>query len=290
VADLTLGAPATARPARTRPRLAVVHDTQGPTVRLGVLWLGATLGAAVLSPVALAALLAVAAGLAADEVERVRWGTVVPLRGDGSGRPVRIGRKADVVLLDPRRLPAALAAAALPLAAAGGVDTLTAALPAVVVVVLVHRLLTPTQVRPLHEVALTTAAVVAVGLAAAGPVLLEDVGPSVAVVVLLLVAVYDAGDYVVGTEASTVWEGPVSGMAAVIVVAFGASVIPIEPLTQGTTLVLGLVVALLAPLGPPAASLLVGDGRTRARFVRRIDSLLVLGPVAAWASAAILTA
>jgi CDP-diglyceride synthetase len=247
----------------------------------------ALLGAAAASPLALAVLMAVTAALAADEVVRVRWGSAIPLRADGSGRPMRIGRTADVLLLDPRRLPTALAAAALPLAAAAGVDTLTAALPAVVIVLFVHRLFTPTEKRALHEVALSTTAVVALGLAAAGPVLLEEVGRSVAVVVLLLVAVYDVGDYLVGTEASTVWEGPVSGMAAVVVFAFGASVIPLEPLDQATTLAIGAVVALLAPLGPPAASLLVGDGRTRARFVRRIDSLLVLGPLSAWAVAAI---
>ena len=289
MAELSLDASVPVR-ARARPRLAVVHDTDGPRVRLGVVWFVVSLGAAVLSPLLLAVVLAVAAALAADEVVRLRWGTVIPVRGEGSLRPVRIGHRAEVLLLDPHRLPAMLGAAALPLAAVAGVDTLAAALPAVVLVVLVHRICTPTATRALHEAALTTTTVVALGLGAAGPVLLEELGVSVAVVVLLLVAVYDAGDYVVGTEASTVWEGPVSGMAAVVVFAFGASVIPLEPLDQATTLAIGVVVALLAPLGPPAASLLVGDGRTPARFVRRVDSLLVVGPLIAWSAAAILNA
>jgi hypothetical protein len=288
VAELAADVSASVFRAPVRPRLAVVHDTDGPRVRLGLVWFVVSLGAAAVSPVALAVLLAAAAALAADEVVRVRFGTVIPLRDDGSGRPMRIGHRAQVPLLDPRRLPAALGAAALPLAALAGLDTLTAALPAVVLVVFVHRLLTPTSARSLHEVALSTLAVVALGLGAAGPVLLEEVGASVAVVVLLLVAVYDAGDYLVGTEAGTVWEGPVSGMAAVIVFAFGASVIPLQPLDQGSTLALGVVVALLAPLGPPAASVLIGGGRTKARFVRRLDSLVVLGPLVAWAVAAIL--
>lgn len=287
MAELAAGASVYRAPARSR--LAVVHDTDGPRVRLGLVWFAVSLGAAAASPLALAVLLGGAAALAADEVVRVRWGTVIPLRDDGSGRPMRIGHRAQVPLLDPRRLPAALGAGALPVAAVAGADTLAAALPAAFLVVFVHRLLTPTSVRALHDVALSTLGAVALGLAAAGPVLLGDVGASVAVVVLLLVAVYDAGDYLVGTEAGTVWEGPVSGMAAVIVFAFGASVIPLEPLDQGSTLALGVVVALLAPLGPPAASVLIGGGRTKARFVRRIDSLVVLGPIVAWAVPAILS-
>jgi hypothetical protein len=47
------------------------------------------------------------------------------------------------------------------------------------------------------------------------------------------------------------------------------------------------VTAVLAPLGPPAATVLIGDAGTAARFVRRLDTLIVLGPVAAWAAAAV---
>jgi hypothetical protein len=50
---------------------------------------------------------------------------------------------------------------------------------------------------------------------------------------------------------------------------------------------LGALTCLLAPLGPPAASVLLGDGRVRAGFVRRLDVLLVLGPVWVYAAAAV---
>ena len=122
-------------PPRSRPRrLAVVHQTDGPRVRLGVAWCAAVLGAAAVSPTCLALVLAPAAGLAADQVVRLRWGTVVPVRADGSGRPVAVRWRPALLVLDPRRLPALLGAAGLPLAAAAGAETLALALPLVVVV------------------------------------------------------------------------------------------------------------------------------------------------------------
>ncbi len=37
-----------------------------------------------------------------------------------------------------------------------------------------------------------------------------------------------------------------------------------------------------AEAAAPAASLLLGTGRRRARYARRLDSLLILGPLAPW--------
>ena len=52
--------------------------------------------------------------------------------------------------------------------------------------------------------------------------------------------------------------------------------------------VLGLVAAVLAPLGPLVASIILGDRDARAPALRRIDSLLLLAPVWAWVAAALL--
>ncbi|MCU1376541.1 MAG: hypothetical protein JWO68_3827, partial [Actinomycetia bacterium] len=60
-----------------------------------------------------------------------------------------------------------------------------------------------------------------------------------------------------------------------------------KPLGGHGVLALAVVTAVQAPFGPPAASVLIGDGRRPARFVRRLDTLLVLGPVAAWAAAGV---
>jgi hypothetical protein len=44
----------------------------------------------------------------------------------------------------------------------------------------------------------------------------------------------------------------------------------------------------LAPFGPLAASVILGDRDARAPALRRLDSLLLLGPVWAWLAAVLL--
>jgi hypothetical protein len=140
--------------------------------------------------------------------------------------------------------------------------------------------------RPLARAATGVTIALAFGGAAAGVVLTRGEGVAALVILLLLVCAYEAGDFIVGTGASTVWEGPLAGIAAVVVVAFGASLLALVPLGRGGPLVLGAVVAVGAPAGPPLASLLIGDGRPPARFARRLDVWLVVGPVAGWVTAA----
>ncbi|HSH23178.1 MAG TPA: hypothetical protein VK975_03865, partial [Acidimicrobiales bacterium] len=141
--------------------------------------------------------------------------------------------------------------------------------------------------RAVPDVSMALLAAAGLGLAAAGPVLAHGFGAQAAVVVLLMVCAYDAGDYLIGSGSSTRWEGPAAGVVAVGVVTFAVSVVPLEPLDVKATCALGILTALLAPLGPPAASLLVGSGRRPARHLRRLDSLLVLGPVVPYALALI---
>lgn len=244
---------------------AVVHDIDGPKVRLGALWFVASVSACVVARPLLAIVLAIAAGCAADQVVR--------LHDPDATTGVRS------LLGDLPRLAAVLAAGSLPLAAAAGSDTLTAAMAAAVVLSFAAcgtRALLPVF------------GAVPLGLAAAAPVLLHRVGMAAALFLLLLVCAYDAGDFLVGTGAGTSWEGPAAGIAAVAVVGFAATVIAPPPLIEEGAAVLALLVAMLAPLGPPLASLLIGDGATPARYVRRLDSLLIAGPVSAYVLAALL--
>lgn len=239
----------------------VVHDIDGPKVRFGVLWFVAATAACIAARPLLAAVLAVAAGCAADQVVRLH-----DARATGG------------VLVEPVRLAAVLAAAGLPLAAAAGSDTMlgAGALGAMMVLTVAG-----------GRGAAAILAVLPIGLAAASPVLLHRLGASAALVLLLLVAAYDAGDFLVGTGASTTWEGPAAGIAAVAVVGFAATVVAPPPLVEEGAAALTVLVALLAPLGPPLASMLIGDGVTKARFVRRLDSLLIVGPIAAYVLAAV---
>lgn len=251
-------------------------------MRWGLIWFVVTIAAAVLARPLLAAVLALAAALAADQVLRLRDAEVVATTGGKVGG----------LLSDPRRLPALLGAAALPLAAGAGGDTLAAALGALVVVVLGQRVCTtgaqPQRANGVADASFAILVAVTLGAAAAGPVLVRGFGAQAAVVVLILVCAYDAADFLIGSGSSTSWEGPAAGIVTVGVVSFALSVVPLEPVDAGATYALGALTAVLAPLGPPAASLLVGSGRRPARHLRRLDSLLVLGPVVPYVLAAIL--
>lgn len=271
-----------ARKHRRPVSLAVVHDINGPRVRWGLVWFLVTIIAAAAGEGLLALVMAGAAALATDQV----------LRLHDLDAATRAGARPAGLLSDPRRLPAVLSSATLPLAASAGVDTLAAALPAVMVVILVQRLCTtavqPARARAVGDVALAVAAAVGPGLAAAAPVVAAGFGAEAAVVVLLLVCAYDAGDFLVGSGSSTSWEGPAAGIVAVAVVTFAVSVLPLRPIDASAAYALGVLTCVLAPLGPPAASLLIGNGRRPARFVRRLDSLLILGPLLPYALALIL--
>lgn len=254
-----------AKQARPRWPYAVVHDVDGPKVRLGIAWFAATAVACLVSRPLLAVVLAGAAAFAADQLVRLHDAAL----------------SSDVrrLLEEPTRLVAVLGAASMPLAAAAGSDTLAAAMVATAllgVVALGGRVVVPVF------------AALPIGLAAASPVLLHRLGPASALFLLLLVAAYDAGDFVVGTGAGTTWEGPAAGVAAVAVVGFATTVLTPRPLLEEGAATLALLVAMLAPLGPPVASLLIGNGARRARYVRRLDSLLIAGPVAAYVLASLL--
>ena len=83
-------------------------------------------------------------------------------------------------------------------------------------------------------------------------------------------------------------EGPVAGVAAVAVIGFAIFVVALPPLEEQGAIAIAALVGMLAPLGPPLASGLIGDGARPARFVRRLDSLLVAGPVVSFALDALL--
>ena len=260
----------------------MVHDTNGPKIRWGFAWFVTAVGAAAVGRSLLALVMAMAAALATDQVLRLRDADAAAAAGGRAGG----------LLSDPRRLPAVVAAASLPLAAAVGADTVAAVLPAVILVVLAQRLCTasfqPAHARAAADAALAVTVSVGTGLAAAAVVLVHAFGAQAAVVVLILVCAYDAGDYIVGSGSAAWWEGPAAGVASVVVATCAISVVPLEPVDAPAAFALGALTCLLAPLGPPAASLLIGSNRRPARFLRRLDSLLVLGPILPYALRAIL--
>jgi molybdopterin synthase sulfur carrier subunit len=254
-----------APPQAERPPLAVVHKSVRPHGRLGLAWAAVTVGLAVAGPTWLAGWLALASFLAGAQASVV-WRR----RGE---RPVT--------------LCAAAVAGALPVAASFDTGAMTAVVVAGLVAAVVTRLRRPSRA-PSRDVALTLALGVPGGLAAASPGRVRQTGIPAALLLLAFACVYDASAYLVGTGASSAWEGPAAGVAAFIPLTIFATVAFVPPFAGAEPLVLALVAAVLTPLGPVAGSALLGDRGAHAPALRRLDSLLLMGPLWAWCAAVFL--
>jgi hypothetical protein len=245
-------------------RLVTGYDLDGPRVRMGLLWFVLAMGAALLGVVTTASLFAVVAAVAALQTAAA-W------------------RKAR---LRPSRLVAAGGALAMPLAAVVGVALAGAAGLALVAAALVAPLLLPAAVRWRVSPVVTAAATVRsgffVGLAAAGMVFLARSDSAALVTLVVLVSAFEVGDYLVGTGARTPVEGPLAGIAAVVVLTFGLAVFQFRPFDNASAWVFGGLVAVLAPLGRFVAPVLAPGPGARVPALRRLDSYVLVAPVWAW--------
>jgi CDP-diglyceride synthetase len=117
-------------------------------------------------------------------------------------------------------------------------------------------------------------------------VLLRGLGLAAPLALLAFASVHDVGAYLVGTGAVATWEGPVAGVASIVCVTLFVAVL-VPSFSGGSPFLLGLIAGILAPLGPLAASAILGDRSANAPALRRLDSLLLLGPIWAWSAAAL---
>ena len=101
-------------------------------------------------------------------------------------------------------------------------------------------------------------------------------------ILLVLVSGFEVGDYLVGTGANGVIEGPIAGMAAVLVLTFVEAVFQLGPFDARSAWVFGAMVAVLAPLGAPLASALAPSADAQVPALRRLDAWLVVAPVWCW--------
>lgn len=243
--------------------MRVVPDVDGPHVRLGLLWAVVTFPFALAGAVFLAPWMAINALVASGNVCRSFRRSDKP----GPVAPVTV-----------------FGAALLPLAAiAGPVGVATAAVLVALAAVVAAR--PPKQSRPVSLRA-TVLVPLLVGLAAASPVLLRADSVVPAFVLLLLVCVYDASVYVVGSGSTNAWEGPTAGAAFIAAVTLAVAAVFVPPFRGASPWLLGVLAAVLAPIGPYVASALLSEPSFKAPGLRRLDSLLVLGPL--WAVVALL--
>lgn len=253
--------------AEAGPPLIVVERDATPHVRLGLLWATLTVGVTAAGDGWLAAWLALVAAVGAGQLSRA-WR--------------RRGAR-------PTQGVAMLSAGAMPLAALAGADAIAAVVVATVLGALAVRLLLatgPSIGKPTRDVAFTLAAALPLGIAAAAPVLVRSIGMTETLVLFTMVFAYDAASFVVGSGSEGPWEGPVAGAVATLPVTLVVAAVLVNPFDGTSPLWLGLAAMLGAPAGQLAADVLVGD--VDAPAVRRLDALLVAGPVWAWAAAALL--
>lgn len=247
------------RPGRHLRALEAPADVDGPRVRLGLLWALATFVFISVGASALALWMALVAAAAAAQTAR-SW------------------RQRERQPLIPL---AALTALVLPLGAGvgWGVAVGLAVLAAAATVA-------AGRTGAVAAPGLTLAIGVGLGLAGSALVLARSMGFVEAVVLFGLIAIYDASAFLVGSGATNPWEGPAAGIAAIGAFSLAVAAVFASPFAGASPWILGLLAAILAPLGPFAATALLGDRRRRAPALRRLDSLLLLGP--AWVALAAL--
>lgn len=245
------------------PGLFPPTDLRGPKVVPALVWAAGVWVTVLMGPVLLALWLAPVAAAAAAQAARSWRRHPTPRRPE----PV-----------------AAFAGAALPaLAAPFGLPALVGA--SIVAVVGVAAWATQTATRRAGDdasgtdVLLTVACAAVPAAAVVGPIALRAHGLVAALAVLTFTLVYDAAAWTMGSESRRPWVGPAAGVACIGSVTVAVAVLP--QFKGASAWVLGAVACVLAPLGPAAAGLVLGDRRVRAPALRRLDSLVLLGPL--WA-------
>jgi hypothetical protein len=249
---------------RRRPGRGAVRPTgvalDGPHVRFGICWAAVTLAAIFGGTVWVALWLAPTAALAAGS-------TLNSWRKRGrTGAPLAAGLAAAIVL-----------------AAMGGPIAAGAAGVAAVVVTmawaLARRVGAPRRPGLIRRILI----VVLPAAAGAGLVLARRQGFDEALVLAGMMVVYDSAAYLIGTGANNRWEGPIAGLASVGVLTVLVAAVLVPPFTGSSPWVLGGLAAVLLPLGPVVCRPLVGGQPARVPALRRLDSLVLLGP--AWPAA-----
>ena len=194
--------------------------------------------------------------------------------------PSRPGPVADseATSVPPLTLLAGVGSAAVVLASAGGVWAALAVGAVVVVGVVVSGVKVPSGPPGPARRALV---ILLPAAAASGLVLARAQGAAEGVTLVAMVSVYDAAAYLIGTGARFAVEGPIAGVASIAALTLFIAAVP--PFAGNTPWILGALAAVLAPVGPIIARRLTAYPAARVPALRRLDTLILLGP--AWAAA-----
>ncbi|HEX2193206.1 MAG TPA: phosphatidate cytidylyltransferase, partial [Acidimicrobiales bacterium] len=247
--------------ARTLSRFAVVYDVNRPHGRIGLAWAAVTVAAVFGGKLSLAAWFGLTAFVGASQTAAARRA------------------------LEERPPPwlAALTAVGPPVAALYGGMNMVGAVAAGLGAAVLARTLVPNAAIA-RDLSLALLIGIAAGTAAGSVVVTRELGVNPTFFLLACTAIYDVGAYLIGTGAGADWEGPVAGMVGIMPVAILGSVLLVPPFPGSGPILLGALAVVLTPLGPLVATALVGGRELDAPGLRRLDSLILLGPM--WAFAA----
>lgn len=249
---------APSRPNRPDRRYRVVYDIDGPHVRLGMAWFVVAAMAIGIGPLPTALVYGGAAAIAAAQTARC-W-------RKRRNRPNEVAAAGMAGLMG---------AGACFGAGGAGLGILLGTALAFVAATGDTRSRHPSIV----DAGWTIQCALPPGIVALSMVLLARLDQGSAFALLLLVSVYETGDYLIGSGARNPYEGPAAGASAIVVITFIISTLPISTLDFGEAWLFGGLVVLLAPLGQLFASALLPAAKSPASALRRLDSLLLAAPV-----------
>ena len=246
---------------RSRPptRFLITYDINGPKVRLGILW-ALLIGVATIGQ---------EAGLAA------LYGTVAAVGGWQAAKAWKAWGAS------PEEYTAGFIAGAIALASAVGFGMVGVAVLGAIPLALLSGFTSDGARRNfLGAVGVTLQCGLFLGVAAASPALTYRIDLGGFLALILFVCVYEMGDFLIGSGSSNHLEGPLAGMAGIAVFAFTMAVVHLPPFEGYEVVWFAAAAAVLCPLGQLAGSAVLPRADARAPALRRLDSLILLGP--AW--------
>ena len=119
-------------------------------------------------------------------------------------------------------------------------------------------------------------------LTAVAVTLIARTSISALLVLLVLVSAYEVANHLMGTDAGSIFEGPIAGIVTVLVLTFTLATFQFGPFSNRSAWFFGGLVAVTVPFGPAIASALVPAARDAGAALRRLDSWILVAPVWCW--------